>query len=153
MSVSEFDAPPAVIPYAVVGAVAVVAGGIVAAVTGPTGWDDGSWVAAFLVLVVGVGQIGLGAAQAASADVARRVVTAQIVAYNVGSALVLVATLAGSPAVVTLGGVVLVGALAGFLASARRSDSRSWVARVQMALLVVLLVSVPIGIALSWVRA
>lgn len=46
------------------GGISIVAGGLVAAVTGPTNWDRGAWVANFLVLVAGVAQIGIDASQA-----------------------------------------------------------------------------------------
>ncbi|MBS7547854.1 hypothetical protein [Dietzia massiliensis] len=36
--------------FVLVGLTAIIAGGLVAAVTGPTGFDEGSWVAAYLVL-------------------------------------------------------------------------------------------------------
>lgn len=48
-------------PFVVVGGAAIVLGGLVAAVTGPLQLTHGSWLAAFLVLVVGVAQIVLGA--------------------------------------------------------------------------------------------
>lgn len=50
--------------FVVIGAVFVVAGGLVAAVSGPTDFEQGSWLAAYLVLVGGVAQMVLGAGQA-----------------------------------------------------------------------------------------
>ena len=52
------------VPFAVISSIGIIGGGIAAAVTGPTDWKRGSWVAAFLVLVVGVGQIGIASGQA-----------------------------------------------------------------------------------------
>ena len=40
------------IAFVAVGSAAIVVGGLVAAVTRPTGFDEGPWVAAFLVLVL-----------------------------------------------------------------------------------------------------
>ena len=59
-----------IVPMLAAGGVSIVAGGVVAAVTGPTDWDHGSWVAAFLVLVAGVAQLGVGAGQAQLVPVA-----------------------------------------------------------------------------------
>ena len=49
--------------FVVVGSISVVGGGLVAAATGPTGFERGSWLAAYLVLVGGVAQVVLGAGQ------------------------------------------------------------------------------------------
>lgn len=136
-----------------IGTAAVVVGGMVAAVTGPTGWGHGSWVAAYLVLVVGVGQIGLALGQAAvvpSVSGLERHV--ELVAFNVGSVVILVGTLAGSPVAVTAGSVVLFVALAAFLRASLGAWARSWISRLYLALLTILTVSIPIGVALSWLR-
>lgn len=149
----DFTVPSAAVPFALCGIVSVVAGGVVAAVTGPTDWTHGSWMAAFLVLVMGVGQVGLGLGQAIVVDPSRRIRSIEVATYNVGSALVLAGTLIALPVVVTVGGVGLVVALGTFLTTGRRGGRGSWVGRIQTALLVVILVSVPIGIALSWTRS
>ena len=148
--------PPSVRPFLAAGAVAIVAGGIAAALTGPTGWGRGSWVAAFLVLVAGVGQIGLGAGQAMLADdpPSRRLLGAQVGLLNGGALTVLAGALLSRPVLVSTGGVVLVGALVSFR---RPWDGRrrrpSWSGRAYDALLLMLLVSTPVGVVLSWVRA
>ncbi len=134
---------------------AVVAGGLLAAVSRPFGWERGPWAAAYLVLVAGVSQIALGvhplaAPRPAPIDIT---VVRQIVAWNVGSVLVLLGTVVMGAVVVTIGGVLLLVALAGF-AAAGRGDRRPRPARLAYsALLVALAVSVPIGIAMSWERA
>lgn len=146
---------PGVVPFLVVGTIAVVGGGIAAAVTGPTDWSDGSWVAAYLVLVVGVAQIGLGVGQAtlaADAPADRRLVT-QLVLVNGGSLAVVVGTLATMPIVVTVGGLVLVAGLITFAVAPRRPDGPQWVRLGYLTILTVLIVSIPIGLALAWVRA
>ena len=95
--------------FVLVGLTAIIAGGLVAAVTGPTGFDEGSWVAAYLVLVAGVAQVGLGVGQALLTDGTlsggRRVV--QLLAYNLANSAVLAGTLTGSVVAVTVGGVLL----------------------------------------------
>lgn len=146
---------PSLVPFAVVAAAAIVAGGLAAAVAGPTGWSDGSWVAAYLVLVAGVGQAGLGAGQAAFAigPTPRRRLVAQLATFNGGSLLVLVGTLVSRPEVVTVGCLVFAGALAIFAAGARAGGDQLRGRRVYAGLLVLLSVSTPIGAALSWIRA
>jgi hypothetical protein len=144
--------------FFVIGAVGIVAGGIVAAVTGPTGWSNGSWCAAFLVLVVGVAQIGVGVAQAALAPVnpSRALVAGEIVAWNGGSAGVIVGTLVDEPVVVSIGTVVFLVALVLAGLATRGHSGLTGRARLMLlvfrVLLVVLVVSAPIGIVLSWVR-
>jgi hypothetical protein len=72
------------------GGAAIVAGGLIAAVTGPTEWGHGSWVAAFLVLVGGVAQVGMGLAQAAfdGAAPSARFVSVECALWSSGSVAV-----------------------------------------------------------------
>ena len=51
------------VAFGAVALLCVVAGGLVAAVTGPLRLEHGSWAAAYLVLVGGVAQGALGIAQ------------------------------------------------------------------------------------------
>lgn len=46
-------------PFAIVAALSVIVGGLIAAVSSPLGWPHGSWAAAYLVLVGGVAQSAL----------------------------------------------------------------------------------------------
>jgi hypothetical protein len=145
------------VPFLVVGSAAVVAGGFVAAVTGPTDFEHGSWLAAFLVLVAGVAQIALGAGQAwlAPQRPSRRVIDAELFGWNVGVAATVIGTLIATPVVTTLGGLVTVVALAVFLGAARRpgtSPAPAWARVVYLAGLAVLLVSTPVGLVLAWTR-
>lgn len=147
---------PALRPSLDIGVVATIAGGVVAAITGPTGWDHGSWVAAFLVLVVGVGQITLAIGQAVCTDQppSRRRRARQAGMLNTGSALVIVGTLTATPVVVTIGGVVLLAALVSFRRSrAGRGVAPVWLARVYMLLLTLLIISTPLGLVMAWMRA
>lgn len=145
---------PGLAPFAAVGVAAIVAGGLVAAVTRPTGWEVGSWVSAYLVLVTGVGQIGLGAGQVALAAAVptRRRTIAQLALLNAGSALVVGGTLASQPIVVTLGGLILAVGLATFLVRPRNAVGPAWLRWGHLGLVTLILVSVPVGLALSWVR-
>ncbi len=143
------------VPFAAVGTAGIVAGGISAAVTGPTGWERGSWVAAFLVLVVGVGQIGLGVGQAliAEHEPSGPRVTLEAVLLNLGAVLVVTGTLASVPMLVSAGSLGFAGALVAFALFAWGPQARHrWLGAAYVTLLLVLIVSTPIGIALSWTR-
>ena len=107
-----------VLPMLIVGGVGVISGGLVAAITGPTSWQHGSWVAAFLVLVVGVGQIGIASGQAL---------------VSTGSALLMITLVISTTEV-------------------RRADGPRSILVLYRTLLLVLLVSIPIGMVLAWVR-
>ena len=92
------------------GALGVVLGGLVAAVTGPMDWAKGSWAAAYLVLVVGVAQYVMGRLRAVDAT-SDRVGWVQVAGWNLGSLLVIGGTLVTTPLLVDLGSVLLVVAL------------------------------------------
>jgi hypothetical protein len=113
-------------------------------------------VAAFLVLVAGVGQIGLGTGQAAVAagPPNRRRIASQVALLNSGSLLVLTGTLAAAPGVVTAGVLTFAAALVLFARTPRRrGDQEAWLHHAYTALLLLLLVSTPVGLALAWLRA
>ena len=159
----------------VTGALAVIIGGLIAALTAPLALTRGSWAAAYLVLVVGVAQVAMGMArqQWTAAD-SRRHGDGwwQLACWNIGSIGVIAGTLLGATAIVALGSALLVAALVlAFLAtlaaigdsdtrpsdtrhSARRRGARRHRALLigYRALLVVLTVSIPVGVILSWIR-
>lgn len=142
--------------FLAVGGIGVVAGGLVAAATGPLRLSLGSWVAAFLVLVVGVAQIGLGALQEglAARPASDALVAGELVAWNGGAAAVIAGTLLDAPPLVDVGGVLMVLALVLVLLGVRGSSgSPHWAVWVFRALVAVLLVSVPIGLVLAQLRA
>lgn len=135
------------------GGLAIVLGGLVAAVTGPFGWTKGSWAAAFLVLVAGVAQYAMGWMRADVAD--DRCGWVQVVGWNLGGALVVLGTLVATPLLVDLGSLLLVVALALALRADLRPRPavrpRAMVVGYRL-LLLVMLVSIPIGITLSHLR-
>ena len=146
------------LPFLVIGTACVIAGGLVAAATAPNPSEHGSWAAAYLVLVAGVAQIGLGAGQAMlGGRASQRTVLAEIAGWNLGNAAVLAGTLAGVGFVVDLGGaallVVLVLLLRGALTSgATPSDGGRWLMRGYCALLVLLIASIPVGLVLERIQ-
>ena len=162
MSLAPRDATPppratraetnAVSTLVIVGIAAVIAGGLIAAVTDPLRLADGSWAAAYLVLVWGVAQVAIGAAQYLLAIAPSARMTWSLFAlWNAGNAAVLIGTLVAAPGAVVGGSVLLLVALVAAFVSVRGSLRRVW-AGLYRALVVVLFVSVFVGIALSFVR-
>jgi hypothetical protein len=142
-------------PFLVVGSASIVAGGIVAAVTRPTGFELGSWAAAYLVLVGGVAQIALGVGQAwlAHETPGGSRTRWELVAWNGSLALTLLGSLLPAPLLTTLGAVALVAALWLFFVGVRAEGGASNAFRVlYRSVIVVVLVGTPVGIALSWIR-
>ena len=139
----------------VAGAVCVVAGGLVAAIGATRPSEHASWAAAYLVLVAGVAQIGLAAGWAVLFwQASSRRAWLQLSGWNTGNALVIAGTLAGLTALVDLGGVLLLTALLLGMPGLRPppgggSAGRRWLLRGYRALVLVLLVSVPVGLLLA----
>jgi hypothetical protein len=142
-------------PFLVVGAASVIAGGLVAAVTRPTGFEMGSWLAAYLVLVGGVAQIALGVGQAALAQLSppSATVRAEVVSWNLGLGATMIGSLASLPVVTSLGAVATIAALVLFLRGVRgrATEARRW-RLLYGGVILVVLVSTPIGLALAWAR-
>lgn len=144
----------------IVGACCVVAGGLVAAVTGPLDLAHGSWCAAYLVLVGGVTQYAMGRMRSRRSGPGRgadRLAWAQLVLWNAGNLGVIAGTLAGAPLGVDLGSVLLILALAIAFRDTRRgaggaTSGTSAAVVTYRLLLALLLVSIPVGILLSHLR-
>ncbi|HET7172944.1 MAG TPA: hypothetical protein VFI30_01525 [Nocardioidaceae bacterium] len=138
-------------PFLLAGSACIVAGGLVSAATAPQASEHSAWAAAYLVLVAGVVQIALGAGQAllAPRGVSRPLLVAELVTWNVGNAAVLAGTLLQVAAVVDLGGALLVCCLGLVVLAVRRPGKAGWPAWVFRALVVVVLVSIPIGLVLG----
>ena len=142
-------------PFVLIGSLCIVAGGLVAAVTGPTGFEDGAWMAAYLVLVAGVAQAGLGAGQAllSTRPPTHRTRAWEALTWNAGNVAVLIGTLTGVPALVTVGGLALFLALVMFIRTVQRphvARTRSLAAYRLLAGLLAL--SIPVGLVLSAIR-
>lgn len=147
-------------PWLVFGVAAVVAGGLVAAVVAHDPSEKTVWVSAYLVLVAGVGQIGLalGRTLLAARPPAPGAVARDFVVFALGNAGVVVGTLTDVVWLVDAGGALLVVALALMVWSVRGASGAApyrtsgwlvgllWTYRV---LVVVLLVSIPVGLVLA----
>ena len=138
-----------------IGFACIIAGGLVAAVTRPTEFGSGAWLAAYLVLVAGVAQIALGTGQAVLARDGPRhsVVRVEVVAWNGGAAATILGTLAGAPVVTTVGAAATAIALGCFIMSVRAAGgSLRWANVLYRVTAAIVLFSIPIGVVLSWTR-
>jgi hypothetical protein len=141
-------------PLLAAGAVSIIAGGLAAAVTGPTGWEHGSWVAAFLVLVAGVAQIGLAVAQVelTAIPATARVAAVECALWNAGCLTVIAGTLVSNPVAVAIGSAALVATLAMSSLAVRAPVRHPRLTLAYRTLIIVLLASIPVGVALAWMR-
>lgn len=137
-------------PFTIVGVACVIAGGLVAAITSVSPTEQLAWSAAYLVLVAGVAQVGLGLGQQflPTRPPSRRLVLGELALWNVGNAAVMYGTLAGAVAVVDVGGALLVLTL-GLVGYASRGAARTWLLHGFRALIAILLVSIPVGLVLA----
>ena len=140
--------------FVLLGAIATVAGGLTAAITRPAGVAAGAWVAAYLVLVAGVAQVGLGLGQALLAGGVpslgyRRW---ELALFNLGNLGVLVGTVAEIVALVMAGGVILLVSLLLFFAAVRRSRGHRRYLIMYRLLTALIAVSIPIGLTMSVLR-
>ncbi|MEO5608504.1 MAG: hypothetical protein ABIQ61_10835 [Ornithinibacter sp.] len=153
MTVQErWDAVRPTVPALAIGVACAAVGGLLSAVNSVNPTEHGSWAAAYLVLVMGLGQIALALGQAllAGTPASRPVLLTQFLTWNVGGAVVLVGTLVGPALLVDVGGILLVLTLALVVASVRtRGPGPRWHRILFLALVLVLLVSIPIGLVLS----
>jgi hypothetical protein len=136
------------------GVACVLAGGMVAALTGPLGLAKGSWAAAYLVLVCGAASCAIGAAED---RLLRRAMTAasawaQAGAWAAGNTAVIAGTLTRLPAVVDAGAALLAAALGVALARTRGAAPGLATQAYRFAL-IALLLSIPVGMALAHLRS
>lgn len=143
-------------PLVVVGWIAIICGGLVAAVTAPLDLQHGSWSAAFLVLIAGVAQVWLGSMQAVLTGrrLPRSTVWTQMLIWSAGCAAVIAGTWWRLPILVDVGGVLLVAALVWFIATVKgRGQEAVWLRRGYIAVCTIVLVSIPVGLVLGHLRA
>lgn len=136
------------------GMVFVVAGGLISAVTASVPSQRTAWLVAYLVLIGGAAQIGLGYGQSRLADEnpSQRRVLGEVLAFNLGNAAVIAGTFLVQPYFVDAGGAAIVVSLVLFWTGAR-GRRRGWLRYVYVILVAILIVSIPIGLALAHVRA
>lgn len=150
----DLKVPAAALPFLTLGGASVITGGVVAAVARPLDFEEGSWLAAYLVLVGGVALIGLGVGQALLAPSAptRATTIGQLGAWMQSTAMVVAGTLTSTPGVTAGGGAILAVVLISFIVSVRGSTHTGFAVWLYRMILVVLTVSIPIGLVLAWQR-
>ncbi len=139
-------------PFAVVGALSVVAGGLLAAaIAAPMPTRHGVWAAAYLVLVLGVGQIVLGAGQALLAAVPPTAQTVAVTAatFNVANIAILAGIVTDHIIVFDAGALLLLVALVLFLHGVRRAARHGWPLHAYRLFTAALIVSIPIGLLVT----
>lgn len=137
-------------PFVIFGSLCVVAGGMVAAFTARAPTEHSSWTAAYLVLVAGAAQVGLGCGGAlVPARLSVRALGAQLVLWNIGNAAVVVGTLGNWMWLIDVGGVLLVVALVLSASATRRAGARQWSWILFRLFQAVMVISVPIGLVLA----
>lgn len=154
MNTTESSTPSprlAIVPFVSVGIAAVVAGGLIAAAIAHAPTEKLVWLVAYLVLVVGVAQIALGMGQywLAGRAPGRIGLWVEFSSFNLGNAAVMAGTLIGVAPLVDVGGVLVVVALVLFLLGGRGASRGGNLRYLYWILIVVLLVSVPIGLLLA----
>lgn len=139
-------------PLLLPGVVGVITGGLVAAAVAHAPTSATVWLAAYLVLVVGVAQLALALGQAlltsaAAVDTAR--IRFQSLLFNLGSLGVMAGTVGGSFLLVVAGTLLFFGALGAFL-PAVHGIRRDYAAQAYRALIALLAISALVGLLLSW---
>lgn len=145
-----------VVWFCAIALVCIVIGGLVAAVTSPLGLKHGSWAAAYLVLVGGVAQGGLGIGQHVLTQrrPALRVVGIELATWNAGGLAVIGGTVVSNPWIVDLGGLLLAAALLCMIWLTRGSTAGPrWLAWGYRILLAVIIISIPIGLTMAHLRS
>lgn len=143
------------IPFLVIGGISLVLGGVLSAASAGSPSYSSSWAVAYLVLVAGVAQLvlGLGQAGLASRELSPTFLSGEAVVLNLSTIAVLLGTLLATPALTYLGAALLVIALAMFIWAVRGAGRHLplllWAFRIMV---VVLLVSAPIGLVIAHAR-
>lgn len=136
-------------PFAWLGVAAIIAGGLVAAAVAHRPVQQLVWMSGYLVLIVGVAQIVLGAGQAWLSERAPSPgwVAGEWVVFNLGNASVIAGTLAGSFGLVAAGTALFALGIALFLLGTRGTGG-GWQLGYRVLLGLVFLSSL-VGLALS----
>lgn len=144
------DEVAAAAPFTVLGVVAIVAGGVIAAAVAHRPTQHLVWMVAYLVLVVGVVQYALGAGQVSLSVKAPNPGKAwkQWSLLNVGHVGVIAGTLSGSLILVCAGTACYDAAIV-WLVLAVRSAQRGMQLNAYRGLVLIMLISSLVGLALS----
>lgn len=135
--------------FVAVGGACIVGGGLLSAASAPVPSYHSSWAVAYLVLVAGVAQVVLGLTQAslAGAHLSRGLLTAELLTWNLGNAEVLAGTLLDVAIALYLGTALLIATLV-LVLIATRGAPRPRLLLVTRLIIVLLLISMPIGLVI-----
>lgn len=143
------------IPFAIIAGISIIAAGFISAITAFSPSYSASWAVAYLILVVGVAQLALGFGQAAFAEKppSKNLVGAEVVLFNLANLATLLGTLLAWIALVYLGAVLMMIALALFLWGTRQAKpGRVWLVYGFRAIIFVLLISAGIGLVIASIK-
>jgi hypothetical protein len=143
------------IPFVIIGGTSLILGGVLSAARAGSPSYTSSWAVAYLVLVAGVAHLVLGIGQGglASRSVPAWLVAGEAAAFNLSTVAVLLGTLLAAPALTYLGAGLLVVALAAFIWAVRGGGGHlPWLLWSFRIVVVVLLVSAPIGLVIAHAR-
>ena len=141
-----------------VGSTCIVAGGLISAIAASSPSENSSWAVAYLVLVGGVAQlaVGFGQSRLATQRISSALLAAEFAAWNLGNAAVIAGQLLGYSLVLDAGGVLLAAALVllflGVRGAAPRLTWERWGLLAYRMILLVVLVSIPIGLIIGHVK-
>lgn len=139
-------------PFAIAGATAVVAGGaLAAAIAAPSPTRHGVWAVAYLVLVLGVGQLMLGAGQAllAADPLTPGLAAATAAAFNVSGVVIVLGVVTDRIVAFDVGAALLLVVLAWLFYVVRRSARHGWALLAYRLFIAALIVSIPIGMLIT----
>ena len=139
--------------FLVTALLAIIAGGLIAAVTAHAPAHRVVWMVAYLVLVAGVAQMVLGLGQAL---LPQRLPSApwrisEWLLFNAGNVGVIVGTLAGLAGLVSLGTALFIVSLILFFFGVARAQG-GWPLRVYQILLAIVCIGALVGLLLSWLH-
>lgn len=135
------------------GVACVIGGGLVSAAAAPAPSYHSSWAVAYIVLVAGAAQVALGLGQSAltEGNVADRTVRAELLGWNLGNAAVVAGTLLDVTPVLYAGCALLVAVLVLVLYAIRHAKPARMLVATRV-IVILLLISMPVGIVLEAVK-
>ncbi|MCU6481538.1 hypothetical protein [Arthrobacter sp. A2-55] len=143
------------IPFLTLGGISLILGGVVSAASAGSPSYTSAWAVAYLVLVGGLAQLvlGIGQAELASKRLPAGLLAAEVALLNLSTVAVLLGTILTAPALTYAGAGLLLVTLVAFIWAVRgASQHLPWLLWAFRIMVVVLLVSAPIGLVIAHSR-
>lgn len=150
-------------PILAIALASTIAGGLVAGITAHAPTQPATWAAGYLVLVGGVATFGLtlGRGLLSAGKLTQQRIGIEFAAWMAGNALVLAGGLVEVPWLVDIGSLLLAVALALVVFGVQHGGDSGpgeavgpkWMRWLFLALVIVLLISIPIGAVISHLRS